>query len=47
MRTAIYEALAALEPELRSRMRLIHYPDGFDIDGSCITPLRQGERLTV
>jgi hypothetical protein len=47
MRTAIYEALAALEPELRSRMRLIHYPDNFDIEGSRIAPLRQGERLTV
>jgi ribonuclease BN (tRNA processing enzyme) len=38
-----YAALAALPAELRSRMRLIHYPDGFDAAGSAIAVLREGE----
>lgn len=42
-----YRKLAALPPELRARMRLIHYPDDFDLDGSVIEPLRQGRRYTV
>lgn len=37
-----YERLAALPAELRARMRLMHYPDGFDVDGSVIEPLREG-----
>ncbi len=37
-----YEALAGLPSELRSRMRLIHYPDDFRLDESVIEPLRQG-----
>jgi len=40
-----YPSLAALPAELRARMRLIHYPDGFDLGGSNITPLREGEIL--
>jgi hypothetical protein len=27
---------------LRSRMRLIHYPDAFDLEASTIEPLYQG-----
>lgn len=42
-----YEELAALPAELRSRMRLIHYPDGFDLDASAIEPLRQGRLYEV
>jgi ribonuclease BN (tRNA processing enzyme) len=37
-----YEALAALEPRIRTKMRLIHYPDTFDTAGSVIEPLVQG-----
>lgn len=40
-----YADLAALPAELRSRMRLIHYPDGFDTAASNITALREGEVL--
>jgi ribonuclease BN (tRNA processing enzyme) len=42
-----YEMLAALSPDLRRRMRLIHYPDDFDVDANAIRPLRQGELITV
>jgi len=28
-------------------MRLIHYPDDFDLDNSAIEPLRQGRYYTV
>ena len=37
-----YERLAALPEPLRARMRLIHYPDDFDLGASVIEPLRQG-----
>jgi ribonuclease BN (tRNA processing enzyme) len=40
-----YSALASLPEELRARMRLIHYADGFDVGASNITPLREGELL--
>jgi ribonuclease BN (tRNA processing enzyme) len=40
-----YAALAALPPELRARMRLIHYSDGFDTASSNILPLREGDVL--
>jgi len=40
-----YAELAALPPELRARMRLIHYPDGFDTTSSAVTALREGEIL--
>jgi ribonuclease BN (tRNA processing enzyme) len=42
-----YERLAALPEPLRDRMRLIHYPDSFDLDESAIAPLREGQQLTV
>ena len=40
-----YEQLAALPADLRARMRLIHYPDGFDTSGSAIAALSEGEVL--
>jgi ribonuclease BN (tRNA processing enzyme) len=43
---ASYEALSALPPELRRRMRLIHYPDAFEPDGA-IEPLVEGRRYEV
>jgi len=39
--------LAALPAALRERMRLIHYPDGFDTDTVGITALETGEVLRV
>lgn len=42
-----YEKLAALDPSLRSKMRLVHYPDDFDLDASVIEPLTQGRALTI
>ena len=42
-----YEQLAALPEALRTRMRLIHYPDDFDLDSSAIERLRQGRYYTV
>jgi len=42
-----YESLAALPAELRAKMRLIHYPDGFDRDASVIEPLEQGRTYRV
>jgi ribonuclease BN (tRNA processing enzyme) len=38
-------ALVALPPETRARMRLIHYPDQLDPEGSPIPCAREGERL--
>lgn len=40
-----YSALAALPAPLRARMRLIHYPDEFDITSSEIIALREGDVL--
>jgi ribonuclease BN (tRNA processing enzyme) len=42
-----YEKLAALPESLRSKMRLTHYPDDFDVESSVIEPLRQGRRYEV
>jgi ribonuclease BN (tRNA processing enzyme) len=42
-----YVKLAALPESLRSRMRLTHYPDDFDVESSAIEPLRQGRRYDV
>jgi ribonuclease BN (tRNA processing enzyme) len=42
-----YERLAALPEPLRDRMRLIHYPDDFDLDASVIEPIRQGQAYAV
>lgn len=41
-----YESLAALPADLRARMRLIHYPDGFDTAGSAIAAVEEGQVLT-
>lgn len=40
-----YSALSALPLELRSRMRLIHYPDAFESMESAIARLREGDVL--
>lgn len=37
-----YDRLAALPEALRQKMRLIHYPDAFDLESSVIEPLHQG-----
>ena len=42
-----YERLAALPVDLRDRMRLIHYPDDFDLEDSEIEPLDQGRLYDV
>lgn len=42
-----YERLAELPAPLRARMRLIHYPDAFDLAASVIEPLEQGRRYEV
>lgn len=42
-----YENLAVLPADLRARMRLIHYPDDFDLAGSVIEPLAQGHVYSV
>lgn len=42
-----YHCLAALPAELRRKMRLIHYPDTFDLASSVIECLRQGQCVTV
>jgi len=42
-----YADLAALPAPLRAKMRLFHYPDDFDPDGSVIEPLRQGRVYPV
>jgi ribonuclease BN (tRNA processing enzyme) len=42
-----YASLAALPAELRARMRLVHYPDGFDTSASKIMALAEGDVLRV
>jgi ribonuclease BN (tRNA processing enzyme) len=42
-----YERLAALPEALRRRMRLIHYPDDFDLKASVIEPLIPGRFYEV
>jgi ribonuclease BN (tRNA processing enzyme) len=42
-----YAALAGLPEALRAKMRLIHYDDGFDLTGSLIRPLDEGDVLAV
>ena len=42
-----YEKLAALPAALRARMRLVHYPDDFDLASSVIEPLHQGRSYDV
>jgi ribonuclease BN (tRNA processing enzyme) len=38
-----YETLLALPIALRAKIRLIHYPDNFNVESSAIEPLRQGK----
>jgi len=42
-----YENLAALPAALRAKMRLVHYPDDFDLEASVIEPLREGRVYSV
>ena len=42
-----YEDLAALPEPLRARMRLVHYPDFFDVEGSVIACLEHGQTIDV
>lgn len=42
-----YDRLAALPESTRRKLRLIHYPDGFDCEASVIEPLRQGRVYDV
>lgn len=42
-----YEKLAALPADVRAKMRLIHYPDDFDLAASVIEPLRPGRIYRV
>jgi ribonuclease BN (tRNA processing enzyme) len=42
-----YADLAALPQALRAKMRLIHYPDDFNVDQSVIEPLHQGRIYLV
>ncbi len=41
------EQLQRLPDHVKAKMRLIHYPDGFDLGTSEIAPPREGEGLTV
>jgi hypothetical protein len=43
----MYVKLASLPESLRSKMRLTHYPDDFDVESSVIEPLRQGRLYEV
>ena len=42
-----YERLAALPESVRAKMKLIHYPDDFDIPRSTIECLHEGHLLDV
>ena len=42
-----YEKLAALPSVVREKMRLIHYPDDFDVAAATIEALREGEVYEV
>ncbi len=42
-----YEPLAALPDDVRSRLRIIHYPDDFDLASSVIEPIVQGRKYDV
>lgn len=42
-----YEKLAALPAALREKMRLVHYPDGFDAEPRAIRCLHEGDLLDV
>ncbi|HVO19563.1 MAG TPA: MBL fold metallo-hydrolase [Anaeromyxobacter sp.] len=42
-----YAALAALPAEVRARMRLIHYPDGFEPSDGAVELIEEGRRYAV
>jgi ribonuclease BN (tRNA processing enzyme) len=42
-----YADLAQLPAEIRDRMRLVHYPDEFDVRGATIVGLEEGQVLRV
>lgn len=42
-----YASLAALPAEARAKMRLVHYPDDFDLGASTIEPLVEGRVYRV
>lgn len=42
-----YADLLTLDDALKAKMRLIHYPDEFDVDGSAIRCLREGDVVDV
>jgi len=42
-----YRELARLPLEQREKMRLAHYPDGFDLENSAIRALSEGERFFI
>jgi ribonuclease BN (tRNA processing enzyme) len=42
-----YDKLVALPENIRGKIRLIHYADDFDLTGSIMAPLRQGEMYHV
>ena len=42
-----YEKLAALPARVRQKMRLIHYPDDFDVAASSLEVLEQGRCYRV
>jgi ribonuclease BN (tRNA processing enzyme) len=42
-----YADLLTLDEALKARMHLIHYPDEFDVDGSAIAALREGQVIEL
>jgi ribonuclease BN (tRNA processing enzyme) len=42
-----YEKLVTLPEPVRKKLRLIHYPDDFDLDDGVIEPLRPGRLYVV
>lgn len=42
-----YDDLLTLPAELKARLRVVHFPDFFDVEGSEIATLRQGVRVEV
>ena len=42
-----YAALAGLPDHIREKIRLVAYPDAFDVEGSVIPVLPEGRMLTI
>ena len=42
-----YSDLLTLDEAVKAKMRLIHYPDEFDVDGSAIEALREGQVIEL